>query len=1302
MKATVRVLAGSILVALSVVSASAVPIFGIGGTNNLVRFDSATPGTIVSSVTISGTVGGDLIVGLDFRPMNGKLYGLGSGSHLYIIDPATAVATQVGAGTFEILLNGSAFGFDFNPATDRIRVTSDTKQNFRLDPNTGLIVDGNSGVAGTQLDANLVYSGADVNAGQNPTVVGIAFSNNAAGQATTTQYGIDTGLNTLVTLNGNSGVLSTVGPLGVDPTAVLGFDIETGTGTARATMVVSGIPRLYTIDLASGTATLVGNIGASAGVVRAMTTSISGFTASFTNATTVVFTGSGGASSIVFDVSAGALRHNRFSAGDAGFTSDFDFDSVAPGTTPLSGNDPAITIIVNAGAGDDQIVIGTDTVPASGVATSFQINGQGGGDSLTINDSGSATPRTINVDGGTSTITGLGGTKTYGTLESIDVLAGSGMDTINISGTATAITSLNAGAGDDIVNFANGATLSGGLLDGGSGTNTVDYSAYTTGVTVNLNETQTLFLSVLSGMQEPGPLSSSPASGRGVFVLSADQSQLSFNIAYNGITGAPISGTHFHNQIIGVNGPIVRGLFASEQNGLTTPSGTFSGVWSNSDPTLDPPAVDAPIRPLNAPSPVTPGSSLLQELLANRIYFNIHTLPNFPSGEIRGQLINKGTVGIATGTGGIRAFNNATGGSGPDVLTGNNNVNVLRGGGNNDTLSGGPGADQLFGGDGVDNLVGGPGGDQINGEAGDDFLVWNNGDGSDVIEGGAGTDTLQINGSPTGGDQFLIQVNPADSSRLRFDRTNLGLFNLNIGTIEELEFNTMDGDDTATVDFVGGNPIPSGGIHFVGGMGSDRLILQRSAGSFVAGIIVHTAVGPGSGSVNVDGRPISYIGLEPVDDTVPATSFAFFAPSSAPKLQVVNGPNITGFATTQINDGGTGTFELVNFANKTNATVNTGSVGQTLVVNNSAAPPGLTNFTINASPLEDSINIMGVPPGVVTTVNPLGNNDSIAVAGAGVAAGGTLFLDNNPGFDNLLYDSGGVGIGRSAGPNPGQTTITRAGSGTFIYQNIEEVIFDGIARALNISTRLRVLPGDNALIGGFIIPGNTSKKVIVRAIGPSLSQFGLTGLLNDPTLELYDSTGLIASNDNWRESQEMVIANSGVPPHDDLESAVVATLSPGAHTVVVRGKNNTSGIGVVEAFDLESQSPAQFANISTRGFVDAGDNVMIGGFILGGDTGTAHIAILGIGPSLVQVGIPNALPDPTLSLFDANGTLLIFNDNWMENSGQAAELTAAGLGPSNSAESGIFTTLSPGAFTAILAGKNGAIGVGIVQVYNLQ
>src|SRR3954453_3297100 len=260
-------LAFSILIVLPASSARALSIFGINNANNnLVRFDNATPGTILSSKPITGMIGGDTIVGLDFRPVDGKLFGLGSGSRLYIIDPATAVATQVGTGIFVVPLSGSAFGFDFNPVIDRIRVVSDTNQNLRLDPNTGAIV-------GT--DTNLAYVLGDPNVAANPDVAGLAYTDNSASATTTPLFGIDATANTLVRVGGtngspspNAGQLTTIGALGVDPTATLGFDI-TGTTTALATMVVSGVPRLYAINLTTGAATLVGNI-AGPTTVRAM------------------------------------------------------------------------------------------------------------------------------------------------------------------------------------------------------------------------------------------------------------------------------------------------------------------------------------------------------------------------------------------------------------------------------------------------------------------------------------------------------------------------------------------------------------------------------------------------------------------------------------------------------------------------------------------------------------------------------------------------------------------------------------------------------------------------------------------------------------------------------------------------------------------------------------------------------------------------------------------------------------------------------------------------------------------------
>src|SRR5688572_16968563 len=322
-------LALSLLIALTAVSAKAVPIFGINSANNnLVRFDSATPGTIVHSKALFGLAGGEIIVALDARPKDGKLYALSNASKLYIIDPdpVTASVVQVGTGTLDIALNGSAFGFDFNPVVDRIRVVSITSQNFRLDPNTGTAVDGDPGAAGTQPDTNLAYADGDANQVANPDIVATAYTNNIVNATTTTLYGIDSTLNILVRQGGenvppgtpspNSGQLFTIGALGVDPTEVLGFDIETGTGTAYATMVVSEIPQLYTINLSTGAATLVGNIADGIGI-RAMTVAISSFTASLAG-TVATFNGSAGANEIFFD-GVGNLRHNRFTDGDAGF-----------------------------------------------------------------------------------------------------------------------------------------------------------------------------------------------------------------------------------------------------------------------------------------------------------------------------------------------------------------------------------------------------------------------------------------------------------------------------------------------------------------------------------------------------------------------------------------------------------------------------------------------------------------------------------------------------------------------------------------------------------------------------------------------------------------------------------------------------------------------------------------------------------------------------------------------------------------------------------------------------------------------
>jgi hypothetical protein len=250
---------------------------------------------------------------------------------------------------------------------------------------------------------------------------------------------------------------------------------------------------------------------------------------------------------------------------------------------------------------------------------------------------------------------------------------------------------------------------------------------------------------------------------------------------------------------------------------------------------------------------------------------------------------------------------------------------------------------------------------------------------------------------------------------------------------------------------------------------------------------------------------------------------------------------------------------------------------------------------------------------------------------------------------------------------------------------------------------MRVQTGENVGIGGFIISGSAPKHLLLRAIGPSLSQFGVSDVLADPVLELH-GPGPFApiTNDNWREdsSQEAAIIATGIEPTSNLESAIDVTLNPGAYTAMVRGKNNTSGVGLIEVYDLSQAVLAKLANMSTRAFVSTGENIVIAGFLLGGHNGDDRIVVRGIGPSLAALGVTNALANPTLELRDNNGALLVSNNDWQDNPAQAAELTAAGLAPTNPLESGIAAPLPPGLYTALLAGLNGGTGVGVVEVYD--
>lgn len=258
----------------------------------------------------------------------------------------------------------------------------------------------------------------------------------------------------------------------------------------------------------------------------------------------------------------------------------------------------------------------------------------------------------------------------------------------------------------------------------------------------------------------------------------------------------------------------------------------------------------------------------------------------------------------------------------------------------------------------------------------------------------------------------------------------------------------------------------------------------------------------------------------------------------------------------------------------------------------------------------------------------------------------------------------------------------------------------GNAQILQISTRGRVGTGDDVLIGGFIIQGTGPKKVIVRAIGPSLGAFGVSDALKNPALELFDGTGtVIATSDDWKEIQEQEIIDTGLAPTNALESAIVADLAPGSYTAIVSGSAGGTGVALVEVYDLEAES-GKLANISTRAKIGLGDDVMIGGFIIQGPQSQKNV-IRAVGPSLTNVGVAGAIPNPLLELYNSSGALLQMNDDFNSNR-DAGTIRAFGLGLVNGFEAGLFFEGAPGNFTVIMRGEDGATGIGLIEIYGVE
>jgi uncharacterized repeat protein (TIGR03803 family) len=362
-------------------------------------------------------------------------------------------------------------------------------------------------------------------------------------------------------------------------------------------------------------------------------------------------------------------------------------------------------------------------------------------------------------------------------------------------------------------------------------------------------------------------------------------------------------------------------------------------------------------------------------------------------------------------------------------------------------------------------------------------------------------------------------------------------------------------------------------------------------------------------------------------------------------------------------------------------------------------PPGVISTVYNFTPAN------GTGPSSLTPSTD-GNIYGTTQTG-GIPNVGTLFKIGPAGqVATYIFDGAATGGSPSQlfeGENHNLYGATVTG-GASNHGTIFRLNSDPPRNLLNISTRLQVLTSDKVLIGGFIITGTDPKKIIIRGIGPSLS--GVGAVLQNPTLELHQGSTTLAVNDDWKEHQSEVEATT-IPPTNDFESAIVTTLNPGAYTAILAGKDNGTGVGVVEIYDLAPAANSKLANISTRGFVDSGSNVMIGGLIVDGGTfgGFARVILRAIGPSLAAAGIQGALLDPSMELHDASGAIVASNDNWKtrpDGSSQQGEIEATSIPPSNDAESALVQSLPPGNYTAIVRGAGNTSGIAVVEAYTLQ
>jgi hypothetical protein len=577
-----------------------------------------------------------------------------------------------------------------------------------------------------------------------------------------------------------------------------------------------------------------------------------------------------------------------------------------------------------------------------------------------------------------------------------------------------------------------------------------------------------------------------------------------------------------------------------------------------------------------------------------------------------------------------------------------------------------------------------------------------------------------INGDDASGNNMQLDLaNTTNQNNGTIEATNGGVIGFYSGTIDQTgggTFLATGNSSKAQLGTFNGNSYG----HIIGGT------LNGTSGGVVsslASILDGDITNSGAFEIPADGIVLSYASTLTNNGTITMDDntglFRFDQNNTAiggtGSIALTNGAQVTINGGQAVSNGSGHTI-------KGNGTI--GIVGGGTLTNNGFIAPGLSPGQLNLNG-DLELNFPSKLAFEIGGPTPISQYDVLnKIDGGTLSLNGKLILNLINGFTpqqtdtfTILTTQTALG-GNFTNVKSGGRMNTEDGGGSFqvdyhVINNapLSQVVtlssFGPVlppSQGLNISTRADVGTGQNVAIAGFIINGTDPKKVIIRGIGPSLSSFGLANVLADPTLALHDSNPNdppLATNDNWKDTQQTEIQNSGHAPSNDLESAIITTLAPGTYTAILSGNNPGTGIGLVEVFDLDQAANSRLGNISTRGFVGTGDNVLIGGTIVGPSNGNSSpVLVRAVGPSLASLGVVNPLQDPTLELHDANGALFAFNDNWKDV--QQEEIKATGHTPSDDNESAIFLALAPGGWTAIVRGKNGATGVALVEVFNVQ